>query len=293
MVKDAFLISSLSALAVLSACESPIMPDPSPINYEDFVDNQDQFPAFSPDGSKIAYFHFDTPQDPDYPTGLYIIDRDGGNRTLVLEGIHLDPDWSPDGQWLVFSSQGIIQKCTIHGDSLTTFSSPFEFGIFSPDWMANWDFLITNNFGEDWNTYTLSSDFSVLNELFDFKLISIDLQIDSFQNSIVYYRGGENVDFSDIFTISLSEKNEIRLTNGGVNRAPTWSPSGNQIAWSNNVRIYIMNSDGSHQHYLHYGNRPSWSVNDEIVFSFANEDMSREVLYTIKPDGSQLTQITF
>jgi hypothetical protein len=54
----------------------------------------------------------------------------------------------------------------------------------------------------------------------------------------------------------------------------------------------FMNSDGSRQRFITYGVNPSWSVHDEIVFSHANSDYTKEVLYTIKPDGSARTQIT-
>lgn len=54
-----------------------------------------------------------------------------------------------------------------------------------------------------------------------------------------------------------------------------------------------MNSDGSDQREVGYGNDPSWSINDEIVFSHANADYSKEVLYVISPDGSNKRQITF
>ena len=54
-----------------------------------------------------------------------------------------------------------------------------------------------------------------------------------------------------------------------------------------------MNSDGSNQQEIGYGNDPSWSVNNEIVFSHANVNFSKEVLYTVNPDGSNKNQITF
>jgi hypothetical protein len=54
-----------------------------------------------------------------------------------------------------------------------------------------------------------------------------------------------------------------------------------------------MNADGTHPLDIGYGNDPSWSVNDQIVYSHANSDYTKEVLYIISPDGTNRRQITF
>lgn len=64
------------------------------------------------------------------------------------------------------------------------------------------------------------------------------------------------------------------------------------IAWGNNLRLMIMNADGAGRHMITYGNDPSWSVNDILVFSHANQNYSREVLYTYDLEGKTITQIT-
>jgi Tol biopolymer transport system component len=93
--------------------------------------------------------------------------------------------------------------------------------------------------------------------------------------------------------MNFTDSTENRITdNNKDNRDPSWSPDGQQIVWSQQVRIHIMNSDGSRQRFITYGVNPSWSVHDEIVFSHANSDYTKEVLYTIKPDGSGRKQIT-
>jgi len=97
---------------------------PTPVNY--IIEGpQDQFPSFSPDGNSIAYYHhaWEIPEPAEYPSGLYTMDKDGGNRRLVLAGHYLSPSWSPDGEWLVFSTGGTLQKCRINGEDLTTFSA--------------------------------------------------------------------------------------------------------------------------------------------------------------------------
>ena len=57
-----------------------------------------------------------------------------------------------------------------------------------------------------------------------------------------------------------------RMTNNpAIDVTPTWSPSGNQLAWvsdrTGSPKIYIMNADGTGQRMLigDYSDRPTWS----------------------------------
>ena len=57
-------------------------------------------PAFSPDGSKIAYW-----SDASGRRNIYVMDADGCNsRQLTFDGESMDPAWSPDGSRIVFIS---------------------------------------------------------------------------------------------------------------------------------------------------------------------------------------------
>jgi Tol biopolymer transport system component len=110
----------------------------------------------------------------------------------------------------------------------------------------------------------------------------------------LYTGGGHDVEVSEIFLTDTLGSAPIQLTNNKRdNRAPTWSPDGKRIAWSSNLRLCVMNADVSNQHQITYGHTPSWSIDDTIVFSHANSDYTKEVLYIISSDGTNKKQITF
>lgn len=69
-------------------------------------------PAWSPDGSKLAYYRltkdsFDLGMDWDAPAwreseGIYVADRDGGDSRRLTDGDDIAPCWAADGQTIVF-----------------------------------------------------------------------------------------------------------------------------------------------------------------------------------------------
>jgi len=92
-------------------------------------------PAWSPDGSKIAFV-----SDREGDQGLYVMNPDGGAITRVSPRPASDagPTWSPDGTALAFSSnragnRGEIYRINVDGSRLTrlTFSDAYEG---SPAW---------------------------------------------------------------------------------------------------------------------------------------------------------------
>jgi Tol biopolymer transport system component/DNA-binding winged helix-turn-helix (wHTH) protein len=63
----------------------------------------DRTPSFSPDGSKIAFF-----QNSDAPHGdIWVIPAEGGEASRLTFDDHMGgtPVWTPDGRWIIYSSQ--------------------------------------------------------------------------------------------------------------------------------------------------------------------------------------------
>jgi hypothetical protein len=82
---------------------------------------------------------------------------------------------------------------------------------------------------------------------------------------IAFVRGG------DIYTIKASGSGLHRLTGGGRDSGPRWSPNGSQIAYLDRGNLWIMNGAGHHQTQVthaapHYTDaRPSWSPNGRYL----------------------------
>jgi tricorn protease-like protein len=94
-------------------------------------------------------------------------------------------------------------------------------------------------------------------------------------------------------------------------RYPSWSPDGSKIVfvgvgpdWWDSQKVYVMNADGSNVTAVTSGAsfddnpvfvfHPSWSPDgSKIIFSEGQGWVYPQELYTINPDGTNRTQITF
>lgn len=130
------------------------------MNFSNFrpllMGGQDSYATFSPDGKELAFI-----------TGnmrLTVADAEGKERRHLgpQEGIQGQPNWSPDGQWIVFSSshEGNYQLYTIHpdGSGLTrlTYHKAMDYRpVYSPDgkWLA-----FSSNREGNWDIYLMRPD---------------------------------------------------------------------------------------------------------------------------------------
>ena len=100
----------------------------------------DGYPAFSPDGRRIAY----TLLESGGSGALWVHDLDSGEaRPLAGTEVAQDPFWSPDGRFVAFFTQGQLRRIPAEGGTAQTICA-------APDsrggtWGAHGDILFTQN----------------------------------------------------------------------------------------------------------------------------------------------------
>ena len=85
-------------------------------------------PAFSPDGTKLAYFGYDDTLE---THGLYVADASNGGATEIVED-GTAPNWSPGGPWLAYSWNGLF-RTTPDGLNRHLIKSLYSEPAWSPD----------------------------------------------------------------------------------------------------------------------------------------------------------------
>lgn len=277
----------------------------NPATFESYIsDYFDQDPAISHNGNLISYFHESIysykvtlyPKPADDPTGLYIMNSDGTNNRLLLKGHHSNPSWSPDDQWIVFSTNGILQIINLTGDSIRSLDiDKVQVRADYPDWSHDGKSILFSDPTDNGGGYVCSPDFYSLKKLYD--------QSSLMAYPIKWFSSTEYIgaifcrDYSsrEIMIVDTSLTNLTRLTySKNSDLEPSASPSQEFIAWNNDGRIFLMNKDGSNKKFLDYGKDPSWTPDSKnIIFCSANLDFTKGVIWKIDLEGKNKTQLTF
>jgi Tol biopolymer transport system component len=241
----------------------------------DFYDFQ---PAWSPDGSQVAFARDAPRPDTSGNPSIYVINADGSALTRITNGA--DPAWSPDGSKLAFARGGIFagQIYTINRDSsVETNLSSVEFP--TADSSPNW-----------------SPDGS--------KIVFTRCVISGLSHGSIGYSSCQ------IYTMNRDGSNQTNVSNGtAFDGSPNWSPDGTRIVFARResqfsqiTQIYTMNADGTNQTRISTDaatrdTAAAWSPDGtEIVFerSFAHDvpgGFSGQI-FTMNLDGSGQTNLS-
>ncbi len=235
------------------------------------------FPAWSPDGSRIAYNHI---LGNNY--SLWIMDANGSNpvsltRADINNPVHktsaywvdFNPRWSSDGSKIVFHR-------TYYYDG----GGYLGFFVY-----------IINADGPNQRMLISGRNPSISH---DGKYIAFDAG----------YAGGIYATAEqgyNIFVMNVDGTNIKRLTDDKGNEVvPSWSPDSKKLIFTKDGTIYIMNADGSNKTNTGQGGHDArWSPDGKRI-AFISEsagDMMRSIklfhLYIIDIDGTNVTQLTF
>ena len=107
---------------------------------------------------------------------------------------------------------------------------------------------------------------------------------------------------SSIWIMDADGKNEKQITDV-IAKNPVYSPDGQRIVFGGSIGIYVMNADGSDMKQLTNGNYddfPTWSPNgQQIAFTRAvverkdgNLNVQNEAIYVMSSDGANLKKLT-
>lgn len=251
---------TILALLALAGCEKP----PPELKIEE------DYAVWSPDGSTIAYYRHPT----EGPSGgIWLIDTDGTNDRLFIEGIQAD--WSPDGKRLAIATAGwcifLIDKDSSNfewlirdGESNSpawspdgkwiAFVRPFApGGLFWVNTETKDSGSITNGGGGGWSP--------------DSKQIVYFYGEDQGRKGLIRVVNIEDSSCKTVITFDAYE-------DGPLSGIPRWSPDGEKILFTMDLHTWVIDTSGENLECLaEYAVYPNWSPDGrKIVFTKCDED---------------------
>jgi Tol biopolymer transport system component len=224
----------------------------------------DRQPAWSPDGTKIAFV-----SRRDGNSEIYLMSGDGANQSRLTNHPAGDtyPAWSPDGTQIVFSStrDGDRELYAMNVDGsgqtrrLTNLAGPDDQARWSPEGTRIL-FMHFDPASSSVSIRTIRSDGTKMKQLTanDLHAAMGDWAPDD--DRIVFVNNFCPCPASDVFAMNGAGRKIRQLTSAfGNNLSPRWSPDGRRIAF----------------------------VHEDPPFGFGSQD-----IYTMKADGSAFFNLT-
>jgi len=233
---------------------------------------------------------------------IVLMDWDGYNQLQVTRNgsINLNPDFSPDGSELIYTSYkrgnpDLYKWSSAGGELLLSHRKGLNItGAWSPDGSR---IALALSKDGDAEIYTIARDGGNPVRL----TVGPSLEV-----SPVWSPDGAKIAFvSDrlgkpqIFVMDANGGNVRRLTTaGGYNVNPRWSPKGDRIAYARmqggGFQIYAINADGSGDTQLTSdgsNENPAWSPDGRFI-AFSSRRAGSEAIYVMRADGSGQTRVS-
>jgi len=235
---------------------------------------------------------------------LYIMDVDGHApvRLTSHRSIVLNPDFSPDGRSLIFTSYKAnnpdlyLKELASGQESRISHQKGLNVGgRYAPDGDR---IAVTLSRDGDSELYLLTPDGKIESRLTRHWAIDIDpsWSPDGRQLAFVSNRAGN----PNIFLLAPGSDKVQRLTlNGKYNVTPAWSPRGDRIAFARKENgvfdLYTIRPDGSDERRLTFGTgnkeHPRWSPDGRFLV-YSLDDGAKKAIYVMRADGTGARQIS-
>jgi TolB protein len=260
-----------------------------------------QPPAWSPDGSKLAYQrHMGV-----LSTSIWVMGADGtGDKRLTFDKRSDFPARSPDGSKIAFvttrdnNSEIYVMNADGSEQTRLTTSPNFEdTPVWSPDG-SKIAFLSYRDF--DVELYVMDADGGNQTRLTESAGPDRDPSWSPDGSKIVFI--SERTGTPQVFVMNADGSGQVQISkNGANNYLPTWSPDGTRILYIGYGdiygSIYVVNADGSNEVELTRDLDgdfidPAWSPDGSLIILSGSIDDGAYELYLNSSPGGPLTMIS-
>ena len=234
---------------------------------------------------------------------IYTMDFDGFNeaRFSFHGSIALSPRWSPDGNWIAFTSFKGGNPNLIIKDFMTRkefIASQYQSLNIAPDWSPDGSELALT-LSKDGNPeiYIMDRQGKSIRRLTNNWAIDVSPSWSPDGQKIVFVsnRSGS----PQVYTMDRYGGNTKRITYGGsYNSEPDWSPRGDKIVYSSlrngGFQICLINPNGSGDIQLTWkGNNesPKWSPDGRYIV-FSSTKSGGKQIFTMSANGTRVKKLT-
>jgi Tol biopolymer transport system component len=247
---------------------------------------------------------------------IFVIDENGANERQLTHSsgstFNLEPQWSPDGTRIVFSrvDPSISSRefiCVMKADGTNQRCFPKSYHCRMATWSHDGTRILFNAWGNAIGNKIRTMDPDTGLELGD---IYSSNNLYGFLPSAWSPNGtrvgfGDGYDCRNVYVINVDGTNLQQLTTSCEKYFGLWSPDGNRIVFGTPGNINVMNADGSNPQPIpgQSGSNGAlqWTTDDRIFFVSDRDgvpvppfgDYRTVDLYSMRPDGSNVTRITY
>lgn len=256
----------------------------------------DFYPAWSPDGSKIIFFHNDALAN---YCGLYIIDTNGTNKHILKVDCNVrNPDWSPDGNWIVYETENQLHRINRSGffDTLITHNITSYYPTWRSDnaWIA-FDSFDSLHYYAIWKIRPDGTGKKFIGEVNSGGRMP-DWSPDG---KYICYQKTVSSTQTQIYVIDTLGNPGRRVTsNDRKDFFPKFSPDGTKILYQSQsnsgcINIYVINADGTGDNRITniQSEQPSWSPDGQMIV-YVNVEKDDGHIWIMKKDGSGKIKLT-